>query len=47
MFGLGIGGDDYIIKPFGVGELRARVNAHLRREHREKTSYFCSFRYYI
>lgn len=36
MFGLGIGGDDYITKPFGVGELRARVNAHLRREHREK-----------
>ncbi len=40
MFGLGIGGDDYIIKPFGVGELRARVNAHLRREHREKRHIF-------
>ncbi|AKN30620.1 multidrug ABC transporter [Clostridium carboxidivorans P7] len=36
MFGLGIGGDDYITKPFGTGELRARVNAHLRRENREK-----------
>ncbi len=36
MFGLGIGGDDYITKPFGTGELRARVNAHLRREKREK-----------
>jgi DNA-binding response OmpR family regulator len=36
MFGFGIGGDDYITKPFGTGELRARVNAHLRREKREK-----------
>lgn len=34
--GLGIGGDDYITKPFGIGELRARVKAHLRRETREK-----------
>jgi len=34
--GLGIGGDDYISKPFGIGELRARVAAHLRREGREK-----------
>lgn len=36
MRGLGIGGDDYITKPFGIGELRARVAAHLRREAREK-----------
>lgn len=36
MYGLGIGGDDYIVKPFGIGELRARVAAHLRRENREK-----------
>ena len=36
MTGLGIGGDDYITKPFGLGELRARVSAHLRRENREK-----------
>lgn len=36
MEGLGIGGDDYITKPFGIGELRARVSAHLRRENREK-----------
>lgn len=36
MKGLGIGGDDYITKPFGIGELRARVAAHLRRETREK-----------
>lgn len=32
--GLGIGGDDYLTKPFRIGELRARVNAHLRREQR-------------
>ena len=36
MKGLGVGGDDYITKPFGIGELRARVAAHLRREMREK-----------
>lgn len=36
MRGLGIGGDDYISKPFGIGELRARIAAHLRRENREK-----------
>lgn len=35
MKGLGAGGDDYITKPFGIGELRARVAAHLRREKRE------------
>lgn len=34
--GFSIGADDYIKKPFSVLELRARVEAHLRREHREK-----------
>lgn len=38
VYGLGIGADDYICKPFGAAELRARVNAHLRREKREHTS---------
>lgn len=38
LFGLNIGGDDYITKPFSVKELRARVSAHLRREKREKHS---------
>lgn len=33
--GLALGGDDYIRKPFGVMELRARISAHLRRERRE------------
>lgn len=36
MKGFGLGADDYIRKPFGVGELRARVEAHIRREKREK-----------
>ena len=31
---LGVGGDDYLTKPFRVAELRARVAAHLRREER-------------
>ena len=35
IYGLGIGADDYITKPFRIGELRARVTAHLRRERRE------------
>ena len=32
--GFGLGGDDYIVKPFSLGELGARVAAHLRRERR-------------
>ena len=34
--GLLIGGDDYITKPFGAAELVARIEAHLRREKRER-----------
>ncbi len=39
--GLMLGGDDYIIKPFSLKELEARVLAHLRREerHQQKTRY--------
>lgn len=35
--GLMLGGDDYILKPFSIEELGARVEAHLRREERRKT----------
>lgn len=38
--GLGFGADDYITKPFGMAELRARINAHLRRDTREKKNAF-------
>ncbi len=31
VLGLGIGGDDYIVKPFSITELLARVSAHIRR----------------
>lgn len=34
--GFSAGGDDYIVKPFSVDELGARVSAHLRRENRAK-----------
>ena len=32
----GAGGDDYIVKPFSLTELGARIEAHLRRERRRK-----------
>lgn len=34
--GFAAGGDDYIVKPFSIDELGARVDAHLRREERRK-----------
>jgi DNA-binding response OmpR family regulator len=33
--GLDAGADDYVVKPFSVEELLARVRAHLRRTHEE------------
>ncbi len=41
MVGLSEGADDYILKPFGAGELKARIDAHLRREKRQKREVLC------
>lgn len=38
LYGLSLGADDYLTKPFRLSELRARINAHLRRETRERKS---------
>lgn len=35
---LSIGGDDYITKPFGLKELKARIDSHLRREERIRSN---------
>jgi DNA-binding response OmpR family regulator len=42
VLGLNLGADDYITKPFRVGELIARVNAFLRR-HKAGTDAICRF----
>ena len=36
--GFQAGGDDYVVKPFSLDELGARVAAHLRREERRRDS---------
>lgn len=41
--GLSVGGDDYILKPFRLKELEARIAAHLKREVRRKNKTSCRF----
>lgn len=41
--GLLSGGDDYIVKPFSLKELEARITAHLNRELRRTASADCFF----
>ncbi|WP_141432929.1 response regulator transcription factor [Bacillus sp. 03113] len=35
ILGFGVGADDYVVKPFSIDELGARVEAHIRREKRK------------
>lgn len=48
-YGFSLGADDYIKKPFSIVELRARIQAHLRREQREKSQCFsvCDVRFFL
>lgn len=43
IIGFQSGGDDYVIKPFKLGELGARVEAHLRRENRGNSNQSARF----
>ena len=41
--GLSSGGDDYVLKPFSLKELDARITAHLKRETRRREKTECFF----
>jgi DNA-binding response OmpR family regulator len=43
VIGLELGADDYVAKPFGTRELRARIKALLRRSGASQTQGICSF----
>lgn len=38
LLGFAAGGDDYVVKPFSLPELHARIEAHLRREMRPRNT---------
>ncbi|CAM4234450.1 response regulator transcription factor [Saccharibacillus endophyticus] len=38
VLGLMAGGDDYLVKPFGLREFKTRIYAHLRREKRDRAA---------
>ena len=43
--GLLSGGDDYILKPFSLKELEARITAHLKREERQRSRVRSEYRF--
>jgi len=44
IYGLSLGADDYIRKLFSVAELRARIEAHIRRAHRDCMGIGCKWK---
>ena len=45
--GFEAGGDDYIVKPFSLAELKARIEAHLRRDRRDLTVDYSAREVYV
>lgn len=43
IFGFSVGADDYVVKPFDMEELAARVEAHIRRDQRKQNKQRTTF----